>query len=403
MFGQADFVLNTNFCSCSELGECHCVVVNASLHEVILRYHGVAHYVNFANKLLTDAGYGFDGVSVSEMSLMLKQDLEQLSCMIPNLQKLDLSQYQLCSNNVRGLRSIVHNCRNLVGLNLTNTHSQSLNPMVLWEILCSTSLTHISIEYCLVMCANADRQQKKMVNLYQNFSTVQAIEIGFSMCEVCNSLSDFLFFSHFPSLLYCRLCYYDSFNSNGFLDILTKCKQLKCLIIQPSSNNKYHKEYTQLYPYPDSNFKCYEQLPFNLKGISFSLLPCNNNLEQLFIDSDNNFIPDEFVESVSSHGGLAHVVLRVATISVKGVKTLIENSPKLVELHIGLSKPLHENNKGFDPSTFKTILMKRYCCRKLFTVGYFEIVWIMGHERMGRFFDYHYKDKEYNSVFFSLW
>ena len=129
MFGQADFVLNTNFCSCSELGECHCVVVNASLHEVILRYHGVAYYVNFANKLLTDIGYGLYGVSVSDVSYMLNQDLEQLSCMIPNLQKLDLSQYQLCSNNVRGLRSIVHNCRNLVGLNLTNTHSQSLNPI----------------------------------------------------------------------------------------------------------------------------------------------------------------------------------------------------------------------------------------------------------------------------------
>ena len=41
----------------------------------------------------------------------------------------------------------------------------------------------------------------------------------------------------------------------------------------------------------------------------------------------NHTISNEFVESVSAHGELVHVILYVARISEKDVGVLIENSP----------------------------------------------------------------------------
>ena len=283
-------------------------------------------------------------VSVSDMNRLLTKDLEQLSFLMPNLQKLDLSQNDFSIDNMKGILAIGTNCRNLKRLNLTNMHAESLDLMKFWEIISGMKLTQLSIEYCVITSANIDIQHK-MVNLY---ATLQAMEIGFSICEVCESLSskDLLSLSHFSSLQYCRLHHHDSCYSNVVHDIATSCKQLKCLIVQPNS--------------------FYQQPSFHPVGISLSST-CNNNLEQLFIDSEYTDVSDEFMESVSAHGGLVHVVLQVATVTDKGVDILIHNSSQLEQLHIRRYK-----QNGL--STLKNVLKMKYFHRRLFTTGYFKLI-----------------------------
>ena len=60
----------------------------------------------------------------------------------------------------------------------------------------------------------------------------------------------------------------------------------------------------------------------------------NHNLQQLYIDSTHTDVPDHFMTSVSAHGGLVHVVMIVEHLTFKGVTSLVQNSPKLIKLHL---------------------------------------------------------------------
>jgi len=132
-----------------------------------------------------------------------------------------------------------------------------------------------------------------------------------------------------PIFHHSKVHHHDAFHSTIVHDIATSCKQLKCLIVQPNS--------------------FYDQSPFHPTGISLSS-SCNNNLEQLFIDSEYNIVSNEFMETVSAHGGLRHFVLQVAAVTEEGVNILVENSSKLVQLHISLCVSVNEENGGLDPS-----------------------------------------------------
>ena len=61
---------------------------------------------------------------------------------------------------------------------------------------------------------------------------------------------------------------------------------------------------------------------------------CSDNFEQLSLVSKHTVIPDEFMEPMSAHGGLVNVYLNVSTITGEGVRILLENSPKLMQLMI---------------------------------------------------------------------
>ena len=316
VLGQNYYTLKLHHCNCSDRS-CNCIVLGASVNESVISHYNV----------VPRDGYRFDVCMpgyvvkwyVNDMKSLLDKDLEQLSSLIPNLQRLDLMHCNVSKDNLRGLSAVANNCRNLKGLKLTDIRATSLNLMVFWEILSGMRLTHMSIEYCVIISAN----QREMVNLC---STLQAIEIGFfSICEACNSSSSegLLCLSQFSSLQYCRVCHY---NPNVVQDIVISCKKLKCLIIQP---NRIYKR--------------------SRSGISLSST-CNNKLEQLYIDLKHAIVSDKFMESVSAHGGLTHVCVKVATMTEKGVSILIENSPKLIQLTISLST---SENGGFDPSTLE--------------------------------------------------
>ena len=52
----------------------------------------------------------------------------------------------------------------------------------------------------------------------------------------------------------------------------------------------------------------------------------------MFIESFFTVVPDDSMASISSHGGLVHVVMGVKSVSVDGVISLVRNSPKLIAL-----------------------------------------------------------------------
>ena len=60
----------------------------------------------------------------------------------------------------------------------------------------------------------------------------------------------------------------------------------------------------------------------------------NQYLESLCIQLCEADIDDTFMCSVSAHGGLAHVVLFVKSVTGEGVATLIEDSSKLTVFHL---------------------------------------------------------------------
>ena len=203
VLNQKYYSLKLHHCSCSNRN-CNCLVLSASVNENIISYHDAAPRDRF-DKHMSDYTIQW---SVNDMKSLLNKNLEQLSFLIPNLQRLDLSHYNVSKHNMRGLRAVANNCRNLKGLKLKNTHAMnpSLNPKELWEILSGMKLTHLSIEHCLTTSAAVDNQQE-MFN-FNLCSTLQAIEIGLvSICEVCKTSSskDFLCLSQFSSLEYCRV------------------------------------------------------------------------------------------------------------------------------------------------------------------------------------------------------
>jgi len=345
VLGQMHYSLKLNYCNCNDLS-CKCVVVSASVDGSEISYHKTANQYSKVNQfgviMLTDDGLDYVGVSVNNIKSILDKDLGQLSFVMPHLQRLDLSCYDLSIYNMRGLCAVANTCHDLKGLNLKGSHVVSLNGVVLWTILSRMRLTHLSLECCLITSAAFDNQPK-MANLYAN---LQAIDIGGGgcrICEECNS-EDLLCLSHFSSLQYCRLFNHDSYHPNVVQDIATGCKKLKCIMVE---SNVIHE---QLRYYPTD---------------ILLLSACNNCLEQLLIDSDHTIISDKFMESVSVHGGLVHVYLKVARITEKGVGILVENSPKLRELIVFL--PIGTE------SSIPIILQKTCNYKKLVLLGYFRL------------------------------
>jgi len=102
-------------------------------------------------------------------------------------------------------------------------------------------------------------------------------------------------------------------------------------------------------------------------------------LQQLSIiaGESNTHIPDIFMETVSAHGGLAHVIIGVDSVSIKGITSLVGNSPKLLTCVVGAEHFITDNeelNRG-TIKNFNSSLQQKFLNRKLFTLGRFTLVY----------------------------
>ena len=348
-------------------------------------YGKVRYILTPMHKLYNDQNIPFgysqiDSVSYVDFSNLNidSNHLEQLAVVCPNLQRLNLQGNVNCLKHLQGLRAIVNMCQNLEGINLTKISvSRVESHVLLWELFSSLKkLTHLAIDLCLMKASNANKQ--KCIDMFKTCQCLKALEITrdyINGCRECTDVTDF-YFSYFPSLTYCRMY---CFRYSALTYAITNCHKLKYL---------YEKD-----------------------ARKESLLPLSNNcnLEQLCIYSLSLNLTDELVQVLSANGQLERVVLYVKSITVNGLTTLINNSQKLILLHISMIEPLFNDIDVYarlarppeidQQHTDRVKAM--FSHRESFTVGNFSVHVIAGTIIRGKL-DIDLVDTDLNSLWPSL-
>jgi len=314
--------------------------LKASLHYSYSYHYAIMKCNISCLNLVTD-------IDLSFCDLLNSDHLTLISKTCPNLNRLDLYEDDSCLKNLKGLRSIASCCRNLQGLNLVGIHvTQVENHIELWEILSDMKLTHLAIEQCNVMPPEYDDTNKTtLIKLYQKCSQLQALCLKNSAqnrtlcpnhCEL--DTHRILLLSNFPSLAFCNFKF-NKHTSTAVHDILTSCKKISCFCFLPG-------------PCP---------VPLSFPS---ELTVCN--LQQLFIRLRTAVIPDIFMNAVSAHGKLVHVILIVHSVSYEGMTALILNSPELSTFRTATMVNCITSNMKAD-------LKKRFAYRRLFNCGSFVV------------------------------
>jgi len=258
--------------------------------------------------------------------------LEQLAIACPNLQRLNLRYCKGYLKSLQGLRAIASHCEFLQGLNMGHVCISNVEGhILLWEILSDMKLTHLAMKFCILRYKAASK--KALIRLYQKCFTIRGIQLNDCFCKGSSASKDALMLSYFPSLKYCNLDYRKK--PAMVQDVINNCKQLKCV-----------------------RYSCSDKLLLNLVD--------NHNLQQLYIDASLTDVPDEFMTSVSAHGGLVHVVMIVRSSSAEGITFLVRNSRKLITLYVS-AQTIHR----LSVENFNATLKEMFCNRRLFTAGHY--------------------------------
>ena len=272
--------------------------------------------------------------------------LEQLAILCPNLIRLNLFHCKDCLRSLKGLRAIASCCHNLQGVNLLGIQVTMVeNHMQLWEILSGLKLTHLAIDLCNLMpFEDNDVNKQNLLKLYQKFVHLKALhlepsEIDSDMLAYSDSdgFDDHptLLLSYFPSLTYCRLYRKSLHASTVIRDIVNNCQELKCLHFT-----------APILTAPDVNLSMY-------------------NLQQLYIESVSFVVTEAFMNAISLHGRLEHVILLVNSMSYEGMAALIANSPLLLTFRVIVHNFVTEVLTEVD-------LKKMFSNRRLFNCGGFS-------------------------------
>ena len=293
-----------------------CYEVSPLVYDIICDYKD--------NQLL---GNNLTELNLSDCNIDVKPII--LAC--PQLQRLNLKNHTL---RLDDLQVIAMCCCNLQGLNLANVAIPDADGQFcvsLWEILSSMKLIYLRMDCLLCGSRNMNHPlAKQLISLFKQCTKLQALELrSLHYIDLFYRL-----LSHFPSLEYCRLT--ESRQSNCMQYIITACKKLKYFYCS-----------------------CSVQLPLSTAYY--------NNLQQLCISSEQTNLDDIFMDIVSAHGGLIHVLLFVCSMTSKGITTLIKNSPNLLIL-VGKVKEKRYKEKYFE--SLSASLSKTFAHRKLFTSGF---------------------------------
>jgi len=273
--------------------------------------------------------------NLTELDLIVccNLDFKQLMVDCPQLQRLYITSLRL-----EDLQVIATCCPDLQGLNLEGLlipdNADIKFSVKVWEVLGTMKLIYLTVDDLFFEIDKSTKDEKSLlVTLFKQFTTLRALEL----CSSYSHAYCYKMLSNFPSLEYFRLdcCEQDT----CVQDILTTCKKLKY-------------------------FYCYSC------PVQLSLLPVHNNLQQLCISSEDTHLNDNFMDTVSAHGGLIHVTFFVHSVTSKGITTLIKNSPDLLTFVL-------DEQKKYDDNYFellRTSLCKKFADRKLFTSGLFYLM-----------------------------
>ena len=202
-------------------------------------------------------------------------------------------------------------------------------------ILSDMKLTHLAIDLWVLLPSNENNHFIKLACLFQKFHRLQALEVYDHGGEgVTQSVSNIAIISHFPSIIHLVHISNDGVPI-ALLDIVSSCKQLK-----------------------------YLRFIGALKCLS-TIFSCN--LQQLYINIGSHDLSDEFMRSVSAHGGLIHVKLIVRVVTSEGVTALIMNSPNLLTFQAFI----------FDYSSYTShledVLRGNFSSQKVFKCGGYQV------------------------------
>ena len=271
--------------------------------------------------------------------------LEQLAIACPNLQRLNLTGNEQCLSSLQGLQTVAECCASLSGLNLMHISVNKVEDQVdLWKILSGMKLTHLAVEVCMFQPA---WNREHLVSLFKKFSRLYGLQLNaiylYESCEECMDFGgQWSLLSHFPVLKYCNVKFDEG--EDDVQEVIKGCKELQCLscvsYAQLSLSSSYH-----------------------------------SNLQQLCLGSCKTDLSNIFMETVSAHGGLIHVICEVNSVTVEGINSLVVNSPKLLTM-ILLSCQSVFNEHGCKVNSKDIIsgLRKRFPGRKLFTAGDCRVV-----------------------------
>ena len=303
--------------------------------------------ISYVNSPVLNSVVHFD---LSNCDCLLSGHLEQLAISCPDIQQLNLQYSEDCLKSLQGLRAIATFCENLQGLSILGI-TQIESQVQLWQILSCSKLTYLAIDLCVVKPVEVT-DTGKLIELYQQFVTLKTLEFYStsisSYCDECNTIRNndktLPLLPYFPILEFCLI---NDIQSSVVQDIVSSCKKLKY-------------------------FRC--------SSVRDMLLPvCSSSLQQLQVDTDWK-LPDDFMSTISAHGGLVRVVLNVYIVSIEGITVLVENSPNLLMLHV----------KGLIEEQSVIALTEKFCKRKLFTRGSFKL------------FDTDHEELEHNTNLLSL-
>ena len=299
--------------------------------------------VNYKSHLRCISYIDISGSNADSGHLMLLAEL------CPNLQRLNLRDNANCLESLQGLCAIGYSCQSLEGLNLAGISVLKVESYIrLWEILSiEMKLTHLAIDICIVKPFDSgdDVNKQKLIKMFKACDSLQALEIhgkSKKLCSRCNNSTDLLFLQ-FPSLKQCRISYLPY---SGRECVLSKRHQLRHLYAEYLDRNTLAVLLSSLY-----------------------------HLQQLYINLSCFDLTDELVEVLSANGGLECIVLYINSITINGIRSLINNSPNLTLFHISISTPLFSSDDhllyGDHVVTYK--VRKLFSCHKLFTMGSFYV------------------------------
>ena len=314
---------------CQYGGRTMCMVKYPTNNYIVEKIMKLRHIARFCN---------LGCVTHFDISNCHSGHLEQLAITCPNLQRLNLQRVNFDRRNfslksLQGLQAIASHCHNLQGLNLLDICVSQVEDQVrLWEILSNMKLTYLGVTYCVLRSEATNKE--KLIYLYQKCWTIRGIQCV--CCYDCDCVVNSKELPYFPSLNYCyigHLCQINTVSPTIVQDVINNCTELKVF----------------------SLCYCTSNLSLNLAH--------NNNLQQLYIHDSDTDVPDDFMTSVSAHSGLVHVVMKVKTLEVDGITSLVRNSPQLITLHLCAAGTM--GDVGMDVS-----LKKKFWNRKLFTAGH---------------------------------
>ena len=311
-----------------------CNIIGAALNKVINNLHCVTEF-SFVYTFSVHSGH-----------------LEQLAVACLNLQRLNLEKNNHCLKSLKGLRMIASHCHDLRGLNLRCISASDMESCIgLWQVLSDMRLTHLVIDVCAsqpvsVIDGKYDSIcEQQMISLFQKCSNLQALQIDSYYCDGICELCYFCevkwpLLSYFPTLKYCRL---SGNHSNLIQDVIPACKGL---MVFCCSSEEERLLISSVY---------------------------TSNLQQIYIDSLITDIPKNFMETVSAHGRLIHVIMYAKSVIVEGITHLVVNSPGLLNVLIH-ARIFEHNNEPVSDNALESIrdrLKVRFPTRKLFTAGHF--------------------------------